>query len=168
MRGDIKLYNFDDSIVPSEIGLLFAEIGDCPLSSIKTSVIRKQRNGLNMAWVNCPLQLAIKIAKMGKISIGWSMAGVELLKKRPTRCFKCWHFGHLKNLCPNSTDRQGCCFRCGDRGHIFNTCDKPFKCCACLDLGFECNHRTGSSFCQAVNRLNKVRRTVDSGPLNNA
>lgn len=157
MRGDVKLYNFDDSILPAEVVSLFVEIGKCSSNVIKISTIRRQRNGLNVVWVNCPIQLAIKVAKLGKVAVGWSMAGVELMKKRPTKCFKCWHFGHLKNTCPNTTDRQGCCFRCGDKGHSINDCFGDFRCFPCLDLGLDSDHRSGNNLCQAYNRLMQGR-----------
>lgn len=98
-RGDIKLYNMDDSISSDEVCSWLAEIGDCSQGLIKSSNISRQRNGLHSIFINCPLILAIKVAKMGKIRLGWSSVGVELLKKRPIKCFRCWHFGHLKNTC---------------------------------------------------------------------
>lgn len=158
-KGDVKLYNIDDSISQLEMCSLFAEIDDCPLNFIKTGTIRQQRNGLNSILVNCPLQLAIKIAKMGKIRLGW-LTVVELMKKRMIKCYKCWHFGHIKNSCNSVVDRQGCCFRCGDRGHNYDKCINPFKCWACLDSGLDGYHRSGSNECSTYNKMLQARGAI--------
>lgn len=69
-KGEVKLYNIDDSVSPLEVSSLLSEIGNCPQEHVKTGNLYKQRNGLNSIMVSCPLFLAIKVAKVGKIRIG--------------------------------------------------------------------------------------------------
>lgn len=161
-KGEIKLYNMDGSISAQEVCFMLADIGECPENLIKVSKIRQQRNGLNFVVVSCPLQLAIKVAKMGKLQIGWSIAGIELLKKRLPKCFKCWHFGHYKNTCNSVADRQGCCFKCGGIGHNLNECKNTFKCWACIDIGLDGNHMSGSNQCSSYNKIIQARRALET------
>ncbi|KMQ91114.1 gag-pol polyprotein [Lasius niger] len=74
-------------------------------------------NGLHTVWVQCPLNAAIKIANYGRVRIGWTSARLDLLGPRPTQCFKCWRFGHLKHARRSKEDFSKLCFRCGDGEH---------------------------------------------------
>lgn len=156
-KGDVKVCNIDDSVSPSEVCLLLAEIEDCPQNLIRTGDLRQQRNGMNSIMINCPLHLAIKVARMGKIRLGWSMASIELLKRRLTKCYKCWHFDHLKNTCNSVKDRQDCYFKCGDKGHNYTKCTNPYKCWVCFDTGLDGFHRSGSNDCPTYCKLVQAR-----------
>lgn len=46
------------------------------------------------------------IANKKKIKIGWTIVGVTLLKARPLQCFRCWHYGHVKDRCRSQIDRS--------------------------------------------------------------
>ncbi|RLU15159.1 hypothetical protein DMN91_012153 [Ooceraea biroi] len=63
------------------------------------------------AWVQCPLAAANSVAAAGYLRLGWTMVRVELLRSRPTQCFKCWHFGHVRSKCTATVDRDRNCFR---------------------------------------------------------
>lgn len=167
-RGDIKIYNMDVSITKRDIQEVISNIGICELEAVRVGEIKPQRNGLFLTWVNCPLAIAIRLARMEKISLGWSRAGVELLKARPTRCFKCWHYGHLKNTCNILVDRQGSCFKCGNSNHQAGQCSSPPNCLIYQDKNIDSRHSMGTSSCptfqEALNR-GSVRGT-EIAPVN--
>lgn len=96
IRGDIRIIGLDDSITSSEIEEIIVKQGNCKASDIKVGQIRPMNNGLFMVWAQCPLASAIQVSASGKIRIGWTVARKELLKARPTQCFRCWEQGHLK------------------------------------------------------------------------
>lgn len=106
IKGDIRLSGFDDLVSVSEIIEIIAEIGECLPRDIKVGEIRKLRNNLCTVWIQCPLTSAIKATKEEKIKVGWTFARIALLKARPTRCFRCWHLGHLRNNCTSLIDRS--------------------------------------------------------------
>lgn len=107
------------------------------------------RNGLFMTWVQCPLAVAVKMAKLNKIRIGWTMARIKLLEAKVPQCFKCWKFGHTVGLCRSTIDRKRHCFRCGQEDHQVKNCSKDFCCLPCKDQGFGVSHRMGGNQCQA-------------------
>jgi len=140
-------------VIKDEVITVLTELGECLASDVRVGPFRQMRGGLNMTWVQCPLSAAFKISKKGKINLGWSVARVELMKAKPIKCFKCWHFGHVRNNCESSTDRTGHCFRCGDSNHNSDTCTADPKCVICADLGYEFSHRLGSTVCSAMIRV---------------
>jgi len=81
------------------------------------------------------------------------------MKAKPVQCFKCWHFGHVRNSCESSTDRTGHCFRCGGADHKSYSCSANPFCIICSDHGFETAHRLGSNVCTAMNRGSSGNRT---------
>ncbi|EFN72801.1 hypothetical protein EAG_08542, partial [Camponotus floridanus] len=82
------------------------------------------------------------------VKLGWTRVKIDLLKKRPIQCFRCWHFGHVRGNCRSDRDRTGACFRCGVLGHTAGTCNVGLpKCVVCEDLGKESRHRLGSPRC---------------------
>jgi hypothetical protein len=38
-------------------------------------------------WLQCPIAAAIKMANIGRINVGWSMARLDLMKKRPVQYY---------------------------------------------------------------------------------
>lgn len=111
--------------------------------------IRPMNNGLFMVWAQCPLASAIQISASGKIRIGWTVARIELLKARPTQCFRCWEQGHLKSKCTSLVDRTNLCYRCGKEGHLARWCTEAFNCALCASQGRDAFHRVGSGLCKA-------------------
>ncbi|KMQ89558.1 gag-pol polyprotein [Lasius niger] len=71
--------------------------------------------------------------------------------RRPTKCFKCWHFGHLSLKCKSEIDRTKYCIKCGEDGHKIAKCTKDARCALCTEKGKEdnCDHIAGSSRCAA-------------------
>lgn len=140
----------EESVTKEEIEFAVAEEGECGMQEVKVGAIRLVRNGLNTAWLRCPLKAAVEIAKKGKIRVGWSIVRVELQKARPALCYKCWHTGHTIRNCRSTIDYSGCCFKCGRDGHAVKTCQHPVRCIACHKLGRKDNHRVGSVQCEGV------------------
>ncbi|KMQ90172.1 gag-pol polyprotein [Lasius niger] len=157
VKGEIRLVGLDISTSTGDVVDTIVKHGGCLKDDIKVGTIRSMNNGLFTVWVQCPLGVAIKMAKMGKIMIGWTVARVDLLDSRPTQCYKCWRFGHLRNACQSKDDFGGLCFRCGDSGHSARFCNAPPKCKICLLDGRAFDHRLGSNFCPAVQNPVKVR-----------
>jgi len=98
-----------------------------------------------------PLVAAIKIKK-GKLGIGWSVARVEMMWSRPVQCYKCWHFGHIRNKCESAMDRTNHCFKCGNPEHTSYNCMSESYCVVCADLSHETAYRIGSSVCAGMAR----------------
>lgn len=143
IRGEIRIWGLDDSVGIDEVACVVAECGDCLLTDVKTGPMNRMRNGLGSIWVQCPLGTAVKVSKLGKLRIGWSMAGVELLRARPIQCFRCWQFGHVSGRCKATGDRGGACFCCGQVGHIARNCRALPHCVVCGENNLTADHRMG-------------------------
>jgi len=141
VRADLRISGFDESVIKDEVITMVTEFGDCLASDVRVGSFRPMRNGLVMTWVQCPLSAAIRISRKGKVNLGWSVARVDLMKARPVQCFRCWHFGHVRNNCNSPSDRTGHCFKCGGTGHNSNTCSAGSHYVICADLGFSTDHR---------------------------
>jgi len=152
VKADVKISGFDDSVIKDELITIITEIGSCLASDVRIGQFRPMRTGLNMVWVQCPLSAAIKLSRKAKINVGWSVARVEMMRSRPVQCFKCWHFGHVRNTCNSPMDRTGYCFKCGNPNHTSYSCLSDAYCVICSDFGYETAHRLGSSACSALTR----------------
>jgi len=157
VKADIRISGFDESVIKDEIITVITEIGNCLASDVRVGQFRVMKNGLNMAWVQCPLSAAIKVSRRTKINVGWSVARVEMMRSRPVQCYKCWQFGHVRNTCNSTIDRTGHCFKCGNANHSSYNCVAEPHCVICADLGYETTHRLGSSTCFALIRRASVK-----------
>ncbi|RLU22141.1 hypothetical protein DMN91_006521, partial [Ooceraea biroi] len=134
----------DVSVSMDELIALVVDVGGCSADEVKVSPFRPMADGLLATWVQCPLSAANNLARKGKVRIVWTMARVDLLRARPTQCFRCWLFGHVREQCRSSVDRSKCCFRCGKDGHTARACNAPVHCVVCADNGLNSTHRIGS------------------------
>lgn len=158
-RGTLRVVGFDDSVFKSDVVNGIAKINGCPIEDIKVTSIAPMCNGLNMTWVQCPLAMAIKmINERQKIQLGWSIARMELLGKRPMQCHKCWTYGHAQGVCRSTINRTGLCFKCGEGGHQASKCTSNAHCLPCQDIGKNSSHKMGSNMCKAMNRSNRNRK----------
>lgn len=98
IRGDLRLTGLDESVSPQEIIDAVTREGECSASDIRLGQIVPLRSGLGRTWIRCPLHVADRIAQMGKIRIGWSSVRAESLGSGPVQCYKCWNFGHERDL----------------------------------------------------------------------
>ncbi|XP_070514122.1 uncharacterized protein [Cardiocondyla obscurior] len=110
-----------------------------------------------MAWIRGPLVFIDRIANLGKVRLGWSLARVDQSKSRRIQCFKCWHFGHAATSCKNNYEKSKHCFKSGNSGHLSKDCKAKNKCMIFEDINMPNNHRIGFFYCYAAN---------NSGPNN--
>lgn len=106
IRGELRIVGIGDSTTPEEIIAAVADLGGCASHEIKVGAIRSLNNGLGAIWLQCPLTAAIRVSAKNKIRIGWTVARVNLLDKRPVQCFKCWHYGHVRYNCTSEVNYQ--------------------------------------------------------------
>ncbi|XP_011706311.1 PREDICTED: uncharacterized protein LOC105461508 [Wasmannia auropunctata] len=147
LRGELRLAGLDASVTPEELKGVVARTGGCDEENVRLGSFRFARNGLRTVWLQCPLATAAKLAEGGWLRVGWSTARVELLRRRPLRCFRCLAAGHVRDRCPSETDRSDCCFNCGESGHPMRDCGRAPNCPICKSKGMRHDHRAGSEFC---------------------
>lgn len=159
----MRLIGLDDSVVQEEVADVIAVAGGCKMNEVQVGGIRPMSNSLYTVWARCPLGAAIKASQNGKLKIGWTIAGIELLKARPMQCYRCWVRGHLQAQCRSGVDRSGRCYRCGEIGHLASGCSNPVSCILCKEVGLDCNHRTGSAGCKGQDRgqLDRIRQGTE-------
>lgn len=131
---DIEIRDLDDTTTKEDIQAALhtvtKEICEMPPETIK---IRRAYRGIQIAVVTLPAAAARKILEgSGKIRIGWVNCRIRATR-RPTQCFKCWHFGHHGSQCRSKTDRSKLCIRCGQEGHKIADCKNPAKCVLCAE-----------------------------------
>jgi len=148
--GEIRVVGFDESVNASDIITGIAKTGGCGGPEVKVTPITPMRNGLYMTRVKCPLAAAIKASKVGKVSLGWTVARLELQKPSTPRCFRCWYPGHHQSACISEVDRSHTCFRCGEKDHKAIRCTNEAKCALCASEGLPSRHRMGSFRCGAT------------------
>lgn len=139
-------------------------MGECTPEDLKIGPIRQMRDGLGIVWIQGPLAAMMKVGRVGRIRLSWTVVKAELLRARPTQCFRCWHFGHVKSRCTSMIDRTGACFKCGRAGHLAKGCTATPVCVVCVDRGWEFTHRLGSGQCRARNETafrNGARNITD-------
>ncbi|XP_070529947.1 uncharacterized protein [Cardiocondyla obscurior] len=86
---EMRVRNLDDTATSNEIADAIVAATSCDPLSIKIGTPRQGINGLFTVWCRCPLVAAKKLALIGKIKIGWTLARIELLPSRPLQCYKC-------------------------------------------------------------------------------
>lgn len=120
-------------------------------------------NGLCTVWTHCLLAAAIQIASEGKIRIGWTVARVEFLKARPTQCYRCWQYGHVRNTCTVKKDHSNACFNCGNQGHAMKDCRAKPYCVLCEGKGRNPEHRLDTNLCKTLRDFNQRNQTKQAG-----
>lgn len=100
---------------------------------------------------------ANKLLAMKEIRIGWSKCKI-LERKKETRCYKCWEYGHIRDEC-EGPDRTDLCIKCCQEGHKADKCkNKPY----CLHCKIE-GHQTYSQRCEIL----KKRKEAEVSSKNN-
>ncbi|KMQ91737.1 reverse transcriptase, partial [Lasius niger] len=160
--GELRFVGLDDTILPEEVVQLIASEGNCEEGDIRIGRIQPMRNGLSTIWAKCPLSAAAVIAQKNRVRMGWTFVRVELLKSRPTQCFKCWGFGHVRFSCTSTIDRSNLCFNCGGEGHSLKDCRSPSHCVVCESAGSKCDHKMGSALCESNEK--KPGKSVSGNP----
>lgn len=146
--GELRMRGIEPFTTKEEIVRTLESISESSSQDFKVSTIVNMRDGMRVAWVTCPLPIAVRIAERGSITLGWTRVRIDLLKKRPTQCFRCWRFGHVRANCSSEKDRTGTCFRCGVAGHAIGQCKASTpNCLICKDIECDSKHRLGSQIC---------------------
>lgn len=146
-KTEFIISGLDDSITEQEVQDALVRICGQELGAGKVGRIRKARDGMGQIWIQCPSTMAARICAENKIRIGWSWAKIEILKKRPLKCYKCLATGHVRQNCYSEIDRKGTCFNCGETGHHIGECRNRSYCPQCYEKGLSYMHRTGSYAC---------------------
>uniref|UniRef100_A0A6P7FI61 Uncharacterized protein LOC114328183 n=1 Tax=Diabrotica virgifera virgifera TaxID=50390 RepID=A0A6P7FI61_DIAVI len=111
--------------------------------------LRKAYRGTQTALVTVAVPIAKKILdEHEKIRIGWNNCRIRSVKS-PTKCYKCWQYGHLATQCKSGVDRTHLCMKCGKGGHKVAECSKEAQCVLCIEKGNleTCAHIAGTSRC---------------------
>lgn len=150
----LEIKDLDETITKEEIvEALQRDLNktDVKIDAIKT--IRKAYGGTQTALVNLPVETAKKLAEIGKLRIGWVVCRVRELII-PTKCYRCWHYGHLAKNCKSDVDRSTSCIKCGKQGHKADKCNSKPHCILCSESKGEkaSEHIAGSSRCAAYKR----------------
>lgn len=174
--GELYVRGFDESIYVEDVVGAIATCGGCNPGDITAGAINRMANVCSI-WIRCPLTTAIKVAEIGSLKVGWSLARVALQQARPVQCFRCWKYGHVSGKCKSVIDWSDACFRCGKKGHSARDCSAAPICGVCSLAGFSDKHRMGSNACKSAasarteqvnrsgnNKLNPVMR-APSTPL---
>lgn len=167
--GELRLKGIDPSVSQDEIINILATAGGCAPGQVRLRPIRRNVRGVQSVWAKCPLSSAFKLADLQKIGAGWSVMHVELLRSRPTQCYKCWGYGHVRSMCKANVDKSGNCFNCGEAGHSIGNCSSPPKCMVCKESNKTFNHRMGSTICSSLvtargsnsNRYRNIQSVTD-------
>jgi hypothetical protein len=138
----------DISVAKEELRQALASAAGCGSAEVQVEEMRTTRYGLGTAWVRCPVAGARKLARDGKVALGWSTARVTVIPKRPLQCFKCLELGHVRVACTSKVDRGHLCYRCGGSRHRARGCPaSALKCPLCESLGAPANHRICGAAC---------------------
>ncbi|XP_069362846.1 uncharacterized protein [Maniola hyperantus] len=159
---DLRIYGLDDSLDGRDIAAAVALKGGCPIECVKVGTVQRAPRGSGTAWVSCPVAAAKTVVNEGRLTIGWVVTRVELLKQRPLRCFKCLQIGHVRAVCTAEIDRSSECYRCGQAGHKAATCSAEPKCSLCSAAGKPANHRIGGGNCHPPQT--KKGKKASAGP----
>lgn len=146
--GVLRIRGIDPSVTMEEIHAELEALSGCLQQDLRLSSINFMRDSMGVAWIVCPLETAVRLAEMGTVRLGWTRVRIDLLKRQPFQCFRCWHFGHVRGNCRAEVDRTAACSKCGQTGHVAGNCNKTRpKCIICEDIGAEFAHKLGSTVC---------------------
>ena len=163
IKGELRLLDIDISMEKEELREALAKAAGCSSTEVQVGEIGTSRGGLGSAWIKCPAAGARKLAQAGKVALGWSIAKVIAIPKRPLQCFRCLELGHVRATCTSTVDRGHLCYRCGGSGHRARGCTASTpKCLLCESLGAPAGHRMGGAACAPpkVNNNSKRRRAA--------
>ena len=161
-EGDLEIRDLDGMTTKEEIlTALHKAAGDTStitLDGIRS--LRKAYGGTQTASVTLAASIVENLlGEHGKIRIGWVNCRIRKVE-RLSKCYKCWHYGHLSDKCKSVVDRSKLCTKCGQEGHKAATCQKEGRCMLCTetDITKNCAHMAGSSRCPVFKKaLQKLK-----------
>lgn len=150
---EFEIRDLDEGVTREDIRVALSQrVGDVSemvtIDSIKS--LRLAYGDTQTAVVRLPADIARKAMEVNTIRVGWVVCRIRE-RVRPTRCFKCWLYGHLARDCKGNADRSNHCIKCGQIGHKANACPNNASCLLCLerDVSSNSGHVAGSSKCPA-------------------
>lgn len=158
-ESEIEVMDLDEWATKDEVTKLLKdhipELKDLTTDAVKS--MRKSWASTQIAVVSLPAIHARKAATLGKIRVGWGTVRIRE-KVSPTRCFKCWHFGHKALECRKKVDHSKTCFKCGQDGHNATACRDPPNCILCKekDPRSDCKHTAGGWKCPIFQNARKA------------
>ncbi|KYN18893.1 hypothetical protein ALC57_08736 [Trachymyrmex cornetzi] len=148
-RTEFLISGLDDLVTREDVAEFINKLDRNKYDGIKIGNIKMTRSGMGTIWIQCPTIMAANIPGR-RVRIGWSWAKIDILKKRPLRCYKCLARGHVRQKYPSEVDRSGACFNCGGTDYTIQVCRNRPCCPVCKERGSPYNHRAGSENCRPV------------------
>lgn len=164
---DLEIRDLDDTTTKENVlaAIQKAAGEEHHITEDAVKAVRNAYRGTKIALVTLSASVAKKVlGEHGKIRIGWVNCRIKIVE-RPTRCFKCWHYGHFSLQCKSKVDRSKHCIKCGEAGHKLNECEKEARCVLCVDNGNTQNitHIAGCRKCPVYQAaLQKVQQKQNS------
>ncbi|XP_026331798.1 uncharacterized protein LOC113239145 [Hyposmocoma kahamanoa] len=161
---DLRVAGLDETATPEKVRDAVAAKGQCPPSEVSVGAVRHDPNGRGSALVRCPVRAAQLVVAAGRLQMGWTSAGVQVLEPRPMRCYKCMGIGHTRALCPSPMDRSALCLRCGQEGHQAASCSAAPKCAVCTSARRPAEHIMRGLSCAPPPSRGKVMGATSPPP----
>lgn len=147
---DFRLRGLDLMVGQEDVRRAIASAGNCLETDILVGDFGRLPSGTRCVWVKCPVAAARALSERGRVTIGWSSAIVEYTRIHRTQCFRCWNYGHVRELCKHPEDRSSLCFKCGLAGHSAKVCNNKWRCTLCHENKWDSAHRMGSVVCRSA------------------
>lgn len=115
---NLEIRDLDDTTTKEDILAVIKKVADEEHHNSEDAIrsLRNADRGTKIAIVMLAIPTVKKIlVEYGKIIIGWVNYRIKAVE-RSTRCFKCWHYGHLSIHCKSKVDRSKHCIKCGGEG----------------------------------------------------
>ena len=98
--------------------------------------VRMTYGGMQTALLKLSAQAARELLEKQTMQVNWSSARVREVM-RPTKCFRCWQYGHISKKCTSRTDRSKCCIKYSKEGHKAETCTATTCCDLCKEVALQ-------------------------------
>ncbi|CAH2094187.1 unnamed protein product [Euphydryas editha] len=164
----LEIRDLDDTTTKEDVlSAIQRAAGDehqIPSDAVKS--VRNAFRGTKIALVTLAVPVADKLlGQHSKIRIGWVNCRIKAVE-RPTRCFKCWYYGHLSSHCKSKVDRSKNCIKCGEENHRADKCEKEARCALCIEKGNteNCAHIAGCWKCPVFRAASQeIKKKQNSG-----
>lgn len=165
---EVRVLHIDISVTKDEIRKVLAQKGGCKEEDIQLGEICISKGGLASVWMRCPIGAVRKLVQVGNVTIGWSLAKIEAIERRPLQCFRCLEIGHVMKSCTSEEDRSNLCYKCGVSGHRSKECTaKNPNCPLCEALGAPAAHRMGGPSCAPSRKPVTASQLTDGSAVEN-
>lgn len=135
---DLEIRDIDELTSKEEIleALQRAAGGERGIALDAIKSLRKAYGGTQTALVRLGAVIARTVTgERHRLKIGWVNCRIRVLERRPLKCFKCWHYGHIANACQSEINRSNLCIKCGMAGHKVAECINEAHCVFCVESG---------------------------------